>query len=332
MSSCAECGREIPPAAGSCTGCGAPLPQVDEPPQFPPARPWPPVPGESAPSATTEALTPVVTGVPPPVPGEPPPPRAGEPPRSAASGSPPPVVIETLPPATTEPWPPAANGPWPPPASGPWPSPARRPPPRRWAIVVAAAVVAALGGLAAWLISQPAGHERPAAQSSAGTGQRSTTTPTSPSSPAAPSRQASKPHARASNTGAVALGASATGQPGAHHVAAFLVTYFAAISDRDFPAYIKLFDPQARPIQSRQQFLAAFGSTKDSGAKLVRISPTATGPAAEITFDSHQRPADSATQTACTSWRITLFLETHGRTYLIGGPPAGYQAQAAPCR
>jgi hypothetical protein len=130
----------------------------------------------------------------------------------------------------------------------------------------------------------------------------------------------------------VALGASVRRQPGAHHVAAFLATYFAAVDHHDFQAYVRLFDPQARPIQNRQQFLGAFGSTKDSGARLVGISPAATGPAAEVTFDSHQRPADSATQTACTSWHITLYLETHGRTYLIGGPPAGYHAQAIPCR
>jgi hypothetical protein len=193
--------------------------------------------------------------------------------------------------------------------------------------------MAALGGLAAWLlISQPTGHARPAAQSSAGAGQRATAGPTSVSSPATPSQQASTQHARASNTHAVALGAGAKRQPGAHHVAAFLGTYFAAVNNHDFQAYIRLFDPQARPIQNRQQFLAAFRSTKDSGLRLVGISPTGTGPAAEITFDSHQRPADSATQTACTSWRITLFLEAHGRSYLIGGPPAGYHAQATPCR
>jgi len=191
--------------------------------------------------------------------------------------------------------------------------------------------VAALAALAAWLISQPAGHKHPAAKSSVGAGQRATTGPASPSSPAAPSQHASTPHARASNTNAVALGAGATRQPGAHHVAAFLGTYFAAVNHHDYRAYIRLFDPQALPIQSSQQFLAAFRSTRDSRAKLVGISPTATGPAAEVTFDSHQRPADSATQTACTTWHITLFLERHGRAYLIGGPPPSYRAQATPC-
>jgi hypothetical protein len=198
--------------------------------------------------------------------------------------------------------------------------------------VVAAAVVAALGGLVAWLLTgQSAPHERPAAQSSVSAGQRGTTGPASPSSPAAPSQQASTHHAKASNPDAVALGPRAAGQPGAHHIAAFLATYFAAVNNHDYHAYIGLFDPQARPIQSKQQFLAGFGSTKDSGAKLVGISPAAAGPAAEITFDSHQRPADSATQTACTTWHITLFLETHGRTYLVGSAPASYRAQATPC-
>jgi hypothetical protein len=130
----------------------------------------------------------------------------------------------------------------------------------------------------------------------------------------------------------VALAPGAARQPGAHHVAAFLATYFAAINKHRYHAYMSLFDPQSRPIHSRQEFLTGFASTRDSGARLVRISPAAAGPAAEIAFDSHQRPAASATQTACTSWRITLFLETHGRTYLIGTAPATYRAQAAPCR
>jgi len=251
-------------------------------------------------------------------------------------GTLPPAASETLPHAGGETQPPATGGPWPPPADGPWPRPENEPQPRRRAIVVAVAFAAALGGLAAWLlISQPARHERPAAQSSAGAGQRAATGPASPTAPAsssaAPSPRASKPHHKAKNPDAVGLGPGAAGQPGAHHVAAFLTTYFAAVNNHDYQGYISLFDPASRPIQSRQEFLTGFRSTKDSGARLVRISPTATGPAAEITFDSHQRPADSATQTACTSWRITLFLQTHGRTYLIGSAPATYHAQATPC-
>jgi hypothetical protein len=199
--------------------------------------------------------------------------------------------------------------------------------------VVAAVVVAALGGLAAWLLtSQPAHHVRPAAQSSAGAGQPGTTGATPPSSPPAPSPRASTPHAKAGRPDAVALGPNAARQPGAHQIATFLATYFATINNHDYRAYIKLFDPQARPIQSRQQFLTGFRSTRDAGARLVRISAAATGPAAQIAFDSHQRAADSATQTACTSWRITLFLEKHGGSYLIGKAPATYHAQATSCR
>jgi len=198
--------------------------------------------------------------------------------------------------------------------------------------VVAAAFAAVLGGVAAWLlISQPARHDRPAAQPSAGAGQPAATGPASPSAPATPSPKASTPHAKAGKPDAVAFGPGVRRQPGAHHIAVFLATYFAAINGHHYDAYISLFDPLARPIQSRQEFRSGFGSTKDSGGRLVSISPTAAGPAAEITFDSHQRPADSATQTACTSWRITLFLEPHGNTYLIGNAPATYRSAAIPC-
>ena len=199
--------------------------------------------------------------------------------------------------------------------------------------MAAAVVVAALGGLVAWLLTSQSAHQvRPAPQSYAGAGQPGTTGSASPSSPAAPSPQASTPHANAGHPDTVALGPKATRQPGAHQIAAFLATYFANINNHDYRAYIRLFDPQARPIQSRQEFLAGYRSTRDSGARLVRISAAAAGPAAEITFDSHQRAADSATQTACTSWRITLFLEKHGGSYLIGKAPATYRAQATGCR
>ena len=193
-------------------------------------------------------------------------------------------------------------------------------------------VVAALGGLAAWLLTSQPARVRPAAQSPAGAGQPAATGSASHSSPAAPSPRASTPHAKAGHPDAVAVGPQAARQPGAHQIAAFLATYFATINHYDYRAYIRLFDPQARPIQSKQQFLAGFRSTRDSGARLVRISAAAAGPAAQIAFDSHQRAADSATQTACTSWHITLFLEKHSGGYLIGKAPATYHAQAAGCR
>ena len=47
--------------------------------------------------------------------------------------------------------------------------------------------------------------------------------------------------------------------------------------------------------------------------------------AATVTFISHQSPADSATHSPCTSWDITLYLESRGNSYLIDLPPAGYQ-------
>jgi hypothetical protein len=367
MSLCAECGSEVPPTAGSCTDCGAPWPP--EPGESPESEAtetlesevtWRLLPASSKPPP------PAVTRTPPPAASPPPSPAAGESSPdmiiggllslARESNSPPdreipPAVNQTLPatsgplpppaggpppPAEGGPLPPPASGPWPPPADGPWPAPESGPRPRRRGIVIVVAVAAALGGLAAWLlISQPAAHERPAAQSPAGAGQPAATGPASssapPSSPAAPSPRASTPHAKPRHHGAVALGPGARRQPGAHHVAAFLATYFAAINNHDYHAYISLFDPLGLPIQSRQEFLTGFRSTKDSGARLVSISPTAAGPAAEITFDSHQRPVDSATQSACTSWRITLFLETHGRTYLIGKAPATYRSEATRC-
>ena len=48
--------------------------------------------------------------------------------------------------------------------------------------------------------------------------------------------------------------------------------------------------------------------------------------AAEVTFTSHQDPADSPGGEACTNWNITLYLSKSGSGYLIDAPPPGYHA------
>jgi hypothetical protein len=129
----------------------------------------------------------------------------------------------------------------------------------------------------------------------------------------------------------VVIGAGLAGQPSATTVAAFLDRYFTAINHRNYRGYLRLFDRQGQPAPTRQQFIAGYRSTTDSRERLAGLSATAAGWAARVTFRSHQDRALSATRTACTNWRITLYLETDGNSFLIGSAPAGYHASFRAC-
>ena len=152
-----------------------------------------------------------------------------------------------------------------------------------------------------------------------------------PSTPAGTSASATPGGTAAGGGSQVALGPGVSGQT-AGSVAAFTSQYFAAINSHDYPAYISLFAPGADPGMDAQKFQAGYASTTDSSETLVALAGTASGKtAASLAFDSHQAPASSATHTACTSWRITLYLVQSGTSYLISHPPAGYHASFQPC-
>jgi hypothetical protein len=292
VSFCTRCGHPVDGTRPFCTNCGARLRAAD--------------------SEDTAV---------------PPPPRPEWPERPE-----PPTLTTGIPPA------PAAD---PYPGAEP-PEPSRRIP--AWGII-AAAVVVVLAGLGGWYAatrhgSTPAASAQkpPAARASAGgAGSPAATAPTSPlASPAGSSASStpapSTPGGTAAGGGSqVALGPGVSGQT-AGSVAAFAGQYFAAINSHDYPAYISLFAPGADPGEDAQKFQAGYASTTDSSETLVALAGTASGKtAASLTFDSHQAPASSATHTACTSWRITLYLVQSGTSYLISHPPAGYHASFQPC-
>lgn len=127
----------------------------------------------------------------------------------------------------------------------------------------------------------------------------------------------------------VTVAPNATQQPNALQVAKFLETYFTAINTHDFELYKSLFEPQLR--QTLQQFNQGYQSTSDSDMTLTSLSATATGLAAAVSFTSQQEPADSPTNSACTTWNITLYLQPQGSTYLIAPPPTGYRALYSSC-
>ncbi len=206
--------------------------------------------------------------------------------------------------------------------------------------MIMAAVVVAAAGLGGWYAathygSKPAASaQRPpsATPSAGGAGSPAATSPSSQLASPTAAATPSSPAATAAGGGSqVALGPGVSGQA-AGSIAAFVSRYFAAINSHDYPAYVSLFAPGADPGVTAQQFQAGFGSTADTDETLVALASTPSGKtAASVTFTSHQSPASSATHTACTSWRITLYLVQSATTYLIGHPPASYHASFAPC-
>jgi hypothetical protein len=122
---------------------------------------------------------------------------------------------------------------------------------------------------------------------------------------------------------------SAAQQPGEQQVASFLASYFTAINNHDYAQYKALLVPSQRPTLS--EFQSGFGSTSDSAATLTSITPAGTGVAATVRFTSHQSPSASPTGTGCNTWRITLFLESHGSGYRIGPAVPGYHAHFRAC-
>jgi hypothetical protein len=130
----------------------------------------------------------------------------------------------------------------------------------------------------------------------------------------------------------VAVAAGAATNPAAPKVAALLDRYFTAINRHDYAAYARLLDRQRRRYDPAASFASGYASTTDSDETLTGISAGRSGGvAASITFTSHQRPADSPDHSSCTRWAITLYLVRHGTGYLIGTPPASYQASYKAC-
>jgi hypothetical protein len=249
------------------------------------------------------------------------------------------------------------------PRSTPGRPPRSRRPPGGWvALAVTLVLAVALGGGVAWrLTARNTPSPVTAADRSRHTPAATATgaTAVSPASPAlssaapatpapataAPATAAPTPSASGSVT--VVIAAAAAQQANAPQVAAFLAGYFEAINDRDYQAYLAAFDDQARPDFTMQQFLANYGTTTDSDATLVDLSPASTDTgstntgstntastgawAATVTFVSHQSPALSTTNSSCTDWDLTLLLETSGNSYVIGRAPASYPQTSQAC-
>jgi hypothetical protein len=124
-------------------------------------------------------------------------------------------------------------------------------------------------------------------------------------------------------------------QPGARPASRFLARYFRAINHHDYQAYLRLFAPASRAALPETRFLAGYGTTRDSAARLIRLTPAGSRQlAATVTFTSHQDATASPAHASCLRWRITVYLIRHGtrhERYFIGAPPAGYTAREHAC-
>ena len=192
----------------------------------------------------------------------------------------------------------------------------------------AAGTVALLAGvITAWAVF---GQDR------AGPGPRLAgrqTTATHPASPVARATPSPSPPVPAPGDGAivVAMAPGMSQAPDAAQVDGFLVSYFTAINTHDYERYERLLVPSRRAELTAADFARGYGTTTDTGASIVGISPTTGGVAATVTFTSEQRTAPGADVTTCTLWDITLYLRKLNGTLLIGSPPPAYHAYHRSC-
>jgi hypothetical protein len=169
--------------------------------------------------------------------------------------------------------------------------------------------------------------------------QSTRTTPPGPGASAvgqeasAPAPSPSDTSPDSSGAGGVTVGAGASQDTDASSVADFLGQYFAAINAHDYQSYLSLLSPQVQQGLTQAQFEKGYRSTADSNETLVGISTAADGDlVAEVTFTSHQNPADSPDHSeSCTDWDITLYLAQGGSGYVIDPAPAGYHASYQAC-
>ncbi len=122
--------------------------------------------------------------------------------------------------------------------------------------------------------------------------------------------------------------------PSSSSVASFLGQYFATINAHNYESYDALLSSELQQAVTQEQFNEGYGSTVDSNETLVGMSTAADGDLdAEVTFTSHQDPADSPDQSeSCTDWDISLFLAQGGSSgYLVDQAPSDYHASYQPC-
>lgn len=320
----------LPPIAPEPPATIAPEPFAAPPVSAPPEQP----PTYASPPGSWPPAQPAAPSYDPPIGSWPP---AQAPSYDAPAGSWPPAQAPGYDPTGPGAWPPSQPQDVPPP--GP-PGPPYRPPRSNhtaaWiGFAVAAVLVLAGGGFAAWKFLGHSNNNHPAAAGSS-TGAANQTGSGSSGSPAAnsPSPLPTSPSTAPATTGPgggfpVTATAAAAGQPGEQQVVSFLQSYFTAINNHDYGQYTSLVTPSQRPTPA--EFENGYGTTTDSKATLTGLVPYGTGVAAAVKFTSNQSASASPDGASCDVWHITLFLQPHGSGYRIGQAAPDYHAQYRPC-
>jgi hypothetical protein len=350
---CTNCGT---PTGGEdkkfCTKCGAVLPgdppadeaptAITTPPSFPPDLPAAPPDLPATVTAGPFAVPPVPAAPEPPPsyvspPGSWPPSQPAAPSYDAPAGSWPTAQAPGYDPTGPGAWPPAQPQDFPPPRQPGPPDPSPRPNhTAAWiGFAVAAVLVLAGGGFAAWKFLGHSNNNHPAAAGSS-TGPANQTGSGSSGSPAAnspsplPTTSSALPTTPGSGGGfPVAAAAAAAQQPGEQQVISFLQSYFTAINNHDYGQYASLVSPSQRPTPA--VFENGYGTTTDSNATLTGLVPYGTGVAAAVKFTSNQSPSASPDGASCDAWHITLFLQPHGSGYRVGPAAPDYHARYRAC-
>ena len=239
-------------------------------------------------------------------------------------------------PAYAPPSPPAPG--YPPPAP---PDPGRRDGGRGTAILVIVVILVVLGaGGGAYALTrshgrttaQPPGNPTVTAQASTAPAVQAPASPVvnaSGSPTASPSASVTPSPTR---TGTVQVAPGVTSDPAEPRVEAYLNRYFNSINTQNYSEYNSLLDAQGQQGDSRSNFDSGYATTKDSNEVLTGIEDTGGGSlTANVSFTSHQSPADSIDDSACDNWQISLYLVPQGNSYVATAVPPGYHAAHTIC-
>jgi hypothetical protein len=90
--------------------------------------------------------------------------------------------------------------------------------------------------------------------------------------------------------------------------------------------------PRGGPRATVRWRHSGYATTKDSNEVLTGITDTGGGSlTANVSFTSHQSPADSPDQSACNDWQISLYLVPQAASYVMTAAPAGYTHSDTDC-
>ncbi len=333
MKFCTKCGRERRGSARFCGGCGMPFPEEGEG-----------TAGTAADPAAGEAPAEVAGGDGGDVSAGPDLTPLGAQPEPAWS----PPADQWYNPEYSPPQPGYQPPSQPPPGGYPEYSPPQphfqppsQPPPGGHKKAIIAAVIAVVvlaaggGGAAFWLLNRHPSTPVAASQSPSSNTSQSVDGSASPAQTATPTASPTASPAvtpALPSIGIVTASPAVTPSPQATQVMAFLNSYFTAINDHNYQAYLALLDGRLRRGMTLSAFRYGYLSTRDSAATLTAISDPAPGQvAASVTFTSHQLPSHSPSHSQCTHWSITLYLRYSGSLLMIGSAPAGYHASYRAC-